>query len=103
MFLGSYRFRRIVRREGYEVLCDNVPTITLLIDPVYGHARLLLMRSPHCLMNMVSIHAFATKLGQQRWMDVDDGMGKSLNKKRRNHQQETRQDNELHAVLRRVA
>ena len=65
MFLVSYRFRCVFRREGYTVLRNDVTAIALLVDPVHGHTGLLLVRCPHSLVDMVAVHTLAAELRQQ--------------------------------------
>ena len=75
MYLGCQRVWCVVGCYVATCLFQECSAVVVLVHDVDGDAALVLACRHHCLMHMVSVHAFAAVFGQQGGVNVDDALG----------------------------
>src|SRR5687768_11098721 len=81
--------RSICRQHRHFTLLNNIAFVVSFVHVMHSCSTLLFACLQHRTMHINSIHAFATKARQQRWMNVDDAVRITAYDGRRYELQET--------------
>ena len=99
MFLLSNIVHRIIGRQSYRKLSNDVTAITNRTYIVNRHSRLQFASSLHCLMYVMAPHAFSAILGEQSRMKIDDATRIGINKIIRYQGKKTSQYNHIYPIV----
>lgn len=78
MHMVRYLLRAMLGEYAASCLEEDAALVVLLIDKVYGDARLSLAGGYYCLMYVGAIHAGTSILGEQGRVYIDDATCKGL-------------------------